>query len=70
MNNLFVVGAALAALVIAYNVWGAAKVQQGIQQERASVSKEAGKRSANAQAARRAVTPSNAHSVLSNDFRD
>lgn len=70
MNNLLVAGAAVAALVIAYNVWGDAKVEQGVQKERASVSIEAGKRSATAQANRRAVTTSNARSVLADDFRD
>lgn len=70
MNNLVLVGAGVAALVVAYNVWGTAKVEEGRQQERARVSVEAGKKNANAQAARKRVTADNADNVLSKYYRD
>lgn len=64
MNQILIIGGAFTALVIAYNVWGTAKVEEGRQQERASVEKQATKKDDKAQAARRAAAASDAARLL------
>lgn len=64
MSQIAIVAGAFAALVIAYNVWGTAKVEEGRQQERASVEKQATKKDEKAQSARRAAATSDAARLL------
>lgn len=64
MNQIVIGAAVVIALVGAYNVWGTAKVEEGRQQERASVEKQATKKDDKAQAARRAAASNDAARML------
>lgn len=70
MNNLLLIGGAVVALVIAYNINNAAVRSAAVSNERARVDSEARKKNDIAQTARKRVTPDNATSVLDKFYRD
>ena len=72
MNQLLIIGAAAIAIVAAYNINNAAVRTVAVQNERASVEKQAEKKDVKAQANRRAAAASDAVRLLDQrrEFRD
>lgn len=70
MNQIFIIGAVVIALGVAYKVNNAAVETMATSNERARVSVEAEKKNATAQAARKRITADNANDVLSRFYRD